>query len=281
MSQEENRPATPVRVWRPTALRGAEVVHADGVDGEWRVYHDAYCLSAKLDGRAIWQHRGALRDISPGEVGTIQPGEIHSGRRYARPNTIRVLLLDAPVLAEAQEALDAAPGEPAFQRVQTADPWLYGALCRLHAGLARDVPALESQSALAAILSHVCFHHLEKSPRPSAADRPALERARDYLHVHWSDAVTLDELAAACATSKYHLLRCFKAEYGLPPHLYHLHLRLARSKRMLARGVPIVQVAYDCGFSDQAYFTTWFRRAYGVTPGRYAGFPVRRAVRGR
>ena len=53
---------------------------------------------------------------------------------------------------------------------------------------------------------------------------------------------------------------------------YILQGRLARAAGLMraARGAaPITQIAYDCGFSDSAYFSRCFRKAYGVPPRRF------------
>jgi AraC-like DNA-binding protein len=65
------------------------------------------------------------------------------------------------------------------------------------------------------------------------------------------------------------LNRRFGAAMGLPPHRYHLQLRIDAAKRKLAAGESIVQVAIDLGFSDQSHFTRLFSRVVGATPAQY------------
>jgi len=53
---------------------------------------------------------------------------------------------------------------------------------------------------------------------------------------------------------------------------YILAGRLARAAELLRAGrgkATITQVAYDCGFSDSAYFSRCFHKAYGVAPRRF------------
>jgi AraC-like DNA-binding protein len=101
-------------------------------------------------------------------------------------------------------------------------------------------------------------------PEPSA-----FRRARELLHDPDRHAISLGELAAEAGLSPYHLLRVFKLQTGLPPHQYHLNLRLERGRQLLREGCGIAEAAARTGFADQSHFTRGFRRVFGVTPGHY------------
>jgi AraC-like DNA-binding protein/quercetin dioxygenase-like cupin family protein len=45
--------------------------------------------------------------------------------------------------------------------------------------------------------------------------------------------------------------------------------RIGRAKVLLREGQAAAEVAVQCGFTDQAHFSRWFRRCFGVTPGNY------------
>jgi AraC-like DNA-binding protein len=67
-----------------------------------------------------------------------------------------------------------------------------------------------------------------------------------------------------------HFIRAFHHDFGLPPHAYHMRLRLAEASRLLARGQSVSTVAFDCGFADQSHLSRKFREVYGVAPGAWA-----------
>ena len=46
-------------------------------------------------------------------------------------------------------------------------------------------------------------------------------------------------------------------------------LRLERGKLLLARGLPVSEVALAVGFFDQSHFHHGFRQAFGLTPADY------------
>jgi AraC-like DNA-binding protein len=106
--------------------------------------------------------------------------------------------------------------------------------------------------------------------RPAASAEPrGVDRAREYIHAHYRDAISLEELADVAGVSKYHLVRTFRAAVGAPPHRYQQCLRLTRSLLMLRRGTPLSAIAYELGFADQSHFTRAFRAEYGTTPGAW------------
>ena len=102
-------------------------------------------------------------------------------------------------------------------------------------------------------------------------------RARDYLHDQFTHAVSLDEIAKLAGLSRFHFLKAFAAQFGLPPHSYQIHLRIERSLPLLRQGVCLSHVAEAIGFNDQSHFIRHFKRIMRVTPGRYKGLmPVSR-----
>ncbi|WP_247895826.1 AraC family transcriptional regulator [Azospirillum brasilense] len=63
--------------------------------------------------------------------------------------------------------------------------------------------------------------------------------------------------------------RRFRKQHGVPPHAFALQERLNDARLLLRAGEPIAAVAADTGFTDQSHLGRCFRRAFGVTPGRY------------
>jgi AraC-like DNA-binding protein len=57
--------------------------------------------------------------------------------------------------------------------------------------------------------------------------------------------------------------------FGTSPHRYLLSRRLAFVQQRIHLNRPLVEVAGDAGFADQAHFTRAFRAAFGLTPARY------------
>jgi AraC-like DNA-binding protein len=111
-------------------------------------------------------------------------------------------------------------------------------------------------------------------PDPLAAMDDSLpERLKKALAVlRDSDPrhVGLEELSLHTGVSKYHLSRLFRRHLGAPPHRFQQRRRLALAAHLLRRGERPVDVAVALAFTDPAHLCRRFKRAYGVSPSKYA-----------
>ena len=99
-----------------------------------------------------------------------------------------------------------------------------------------------------------------------------LRPLRDYMRTHVNEPIPTTALVEMSGLTASHCIRAFGQEFGLPPHAYHVQLRLAAACEFLAQGARIANVAHDCGFSDQSHLSRKFREAYGISPAAWATF---------
>jgi AraC-like DNA-binding protein len=91
----------------------------------------------------------------------------------------------------------------------------------------------------------------------------------DYMRAHFSEQISLYELAQLAGCTSFHIIRLFKTWMGISPHAYLVQLRLEQARQYLDTGHAIVDAALESGFSDQSHLTRVFSKRYGLTPGRY------------
>jgi AraC-like DNA-binding protein len=77
-------------------------------------------------------------------------------------------------------------------------------------------------------------------------------------------------IAREAELSTFHLIRVFRAAFGLPPYKYLEQVRIQQARRLIRHGLPLMHVVHATGFSDQSHLTRYFKRVVGVTPGSYA-----------
>lgn len=98
---------------------------------------------------------------------------------------------------------------------------------------------------------------------------PQRERVRDYLHAHYCENVTVQDLAPVAGLSRVHLTRAFTQRFGAPPHLYLNAVRLRQAQAAMLAGTPLAEVAAACGFADQSHFTRRFKGSVGTPPAQW------------
>lgn len=112
--------------------------------------------------------------------------------------------------------------------------------------------------------------HPDTRPQTGVEQRDRLRSMIAYIHGHYTERLTLSEIAKVAGVSEREASRCFKKNIGQSPIEYLIAFRLNESKKLLRESkLSITEIGLQCGFSDSAYFGKAFRAAYGMTPGTY------------
>lgn len=97
-----------------------------------------------------------------------------------------------------------------------------------------------------------------------------LQEIRSYLDEHYTEKLSLDELANRFYISKYHMSREFKKSFGITMGNYLTSLRITKAKEMLRfSDLQIETIARNCGIEDNSYFNKVFQKAEGITAREY------------
>ena len=97
--------------------------------------------------------------------------------------------------------------------------------------------------------------------------RDAVSKAIQYLRANWDKKLTLDDIAENTYLSKAYLCTVFKREMGMSILEYLNRFRVEKAKELLAvTNIPLAEIAEQCCFFDQSYFSKVFRRYTGFTP---------------
>ena len=133
------------------------------------------------------------------------------------------------------------------------------------------VETLASALGVQVLRQHSNLESASVSPPAArgALDPRRLRRVRDLIDTQLGKDLTIETLANEACLSPFHFARAFKAATGMAPHGYLTERRMEQAKAWISEGRPLAEIAYRLGFSSQAYFTKWFKRLVGATPGTY------------
>lgn len=102
------------------------------------------------------------------------------------------------------------------------------------------------------------------------ARHPAVERALDRIERRLSEPLSRAELAEEAGVSESHLSRIFARDTGMSVAAFIHKRRLEWAERLLRTSrLSITDIALSVGFDDPLYFSSRFRRTYGVSPREY------------
>src|SRR5262245_27711678 len=232
--------------------------------------HDTYAIGLTDTGIQAFDYRGAAHISTPGQVVVLHPDELHDGHAGTEEGFgYRILYVDPALIFEAVHALCGPGGALPFVRPPVVmNRKLSAAITGAFQGT-REPLALDSlmvQLAEGLLEADPCGKHVA---RPRHLDGAALERARQLLDAAKTRVVRSSELEAVTGLTRDELARQFRVQYGTSPYRYWLMRRLDLARAQLSRSRPLVDVACEAGFADQAHFTRMFKAALGLTPARY------------
>lgn len=268
------------RIWRPNGTLKLELLF-----GKYKQFsfsdhfHPVLAFGVVESGVMRTVVRGATHIAPSRTVIFFNPGDVHAPHGAGPEGwSFRMFYPDNDLLQQVSRQMLWADTSFWFRSPFVQNPRLASRLLRLHRYCERYQPTLESESLLASCLAEIARYTLSPfEANSSDVGHARIETARNYLHAHCHENVTLQRLAAAAGLSPYHLLRAFRDRVGLTPHAYMTQLRVERARVLLRSGLSLSETTYQTGFVDQSHFTRQFKKMMGVTPGQY--LPLARKIR--
>ena len=104
-----------------------------------------------------------------------------------------------------------------------------------------------------------------------------LETAREIIHAHFSDQLSLASIAESVGIHPVHMARSFRQYYHCTVGDYVRRTRIEFTcRRISASDTTLAEISSAAGFFDQSHFAKTFKQLTGMTPGKY-----RESVRSR
>lgn len=225
--------------------------------------HDTYAIGLTFAGVQEFTYRGARWRCLPGQCHILHPDEPHDGAAATDAGfAYRILYIDPALI---RTAIGRRPlpfvAEPVVPASRLPPP-LAAAL--LHIDGPIDGPCL------AAVAADFLAGAAGSPARAPALCLPGLARARAMIADNPATKLAMAQLELASGLDRFTLARQFHAAYGTSPRRFRTLRQLDLARRLLERHVPPAEAAAAAGFADQSHLGRQFKRAFGLTPARWA-----------
>jgi AraC-like DNA-binding protein/mannose-6-phosphate isomerase-like protein (cupin superfamily) len=126
------------------------------------------------------------------------------------------------------------------------------------------------------LLLHIVRHEADLFSDSCSRIESQLQLPRLFPVLDWIDQnlsspdITVADLSAQVCISETHFRRLFQQVFSISPVQFIRRRRIERACTLLrTTDKPIKQVAYHCGFAEDAFFSRVFHRLVGVSPAAY------------
>ncbi|MCH5186061.1 MAG: helix-turn-helix transcriptional regulator [Oscillospiraceae bacterium] len=116
----------------------------------------------------------------------------------------------------------------------------------------------------------------ENRENVSFSQRNTVNKSIEYMSEHFSEKITLKELADISGKSVSYYGKTFKSIMGITPIEYLLKIRISYAKTLLESNTSVTDTARLCGFSDLYYFSKLFFKKEHISPSEYKRIAARK-----
>jgi AraC-like DNA-binding protein len=264
----------PTQFWRIPELHNLEILRMTESSHSFpRHWHETYVIEVVEQGINDFWCEGKTYSAGPGSILVIQPGEVHTGYPATESQlTYRSLYPSKSLMRAIARDIYGKEMNPHFAQKVIQDSRLSGTLLKAHRLLECSVDRMKGHSLMIMALGQLITMH--SASRFCEVDSNSLmhskiNRAISYLSENYHQSISLNEISTLSGLSEFHFVRTFRKATGLPPYEYLVAIRVEKARKLLSKGMPIVEVAAQSGFYDQSHFNRHFKRIYAITPGAY------------
>ncbi len=252
-------------------------------------WHHVYELGYIVDGKAILKIENQEFVVSSGEGYFVNYNSLHSLYPYDHePCTIRSIIFGKELVGGTKESLFWTK----YISPLETDSKLYGFVLMPSISwhkkiieyiniiynlveFENDDYEIETRNVITKILSLI-IHHSDLHCNSSIFHDEYTSRIKTmllYILEHYSEPITLNDIASSCNISNNECLICFKNVLNISPIQYVKNYRLQKASEFLKKEeLSISEIAEQCGFQDKSYFAKSFKKLFNMTPLQYRNF---------
>lgn len=211
--------------------------------------------------------------IKAGDICIIPPMALHSGKVTTTPfSNYEVFFEFAPISKEYELIHLIALAKPCLLSGALEEyPKSY--LSKMHEGVFS-----EKNGSYINLLNFICqvlanrYYDLPEVETTQLNPREIqiFRAAYSYLEEHYHEAIAVADLCDALAISQSYLFRAISNIAHISPSAFIHKYKMIQAERMLkTTDASIEDIALDLGYSNIYYFSTTFKKAFGISPSNY------------
>jgi len=212
------------------------------------------CEKAAFEAHTVTCPAGLCDTAVPVRLGSRLIGFLHTGQLFRKKPTRAQFERAARLMAEWGVAVDREALKRAYFSTRVVSPRQHESVVKLLTIFAQHL----------AILSNQIFMQQEN------AEPPAITRAREYIHEHHAEKLSLKQVAKAVNISTFFFCKLFKKVTGINYTDYLSRVRIEKSKNLLLNpNLRVSEIAFEVGFQSLTHFNRVFKRILGQSPTQY------------
>ena len=239
-------------------------------------YHTFHKIIFLLAGRTGYAVEGERYALQPGDFVLVGRGSIH------RPEAEQGVFYERMVLYISPEYLSriSTPDcdlNSCFTRAQSDFRYVYRGdrderlktlLQQLELSLTDEEFGAELLRTLlfTQLMLEVCRISIRSRSISASSGDAKIISILQYLNLHLTEPLSIDDLASRFYISKYHMMRRFREETGYTVHSYLSEKRLLLARQLLKDGAAVTDVCEQVGYQDYSTFARAYRRMFGNSP---------------
>jgi AraC-like DNA-binding protein len=115
-----------------------------------------------------------------------------------------------------------------------------------------------------------CYRFVKNIEKAINDFSPQITEVLSFIHMHYHEPITLDELAAVSGFSRYYFIKQFQHQLNMTPVQYLTKIRIQKAAELLrSTRISVTDIASQVGYANANYFNKVFRKAVGVSAGTF------------
>ncbi|MBO4291653.1 MAG: helix-turn-helix transcriptional regulator [Lachnospiraceae bacterium] len=242
--------------------------------------HDHLEMAFVLSGKGKYHIEGEIYDIAEGDLLIFNPGIRHQA--------LFLKQADTPTTEFFVGFSDISlPGYCANHLPLPRETYIIHTGGELRQRIFRICSSMEAECAarragsyhmLKAYLMQLLILVVREQSRPeepvdgyafeSTNKKYVVEKMLNYFEEHYSEKISLDQIAGNMYLSPFYVSKIFKSETGDAPIQHLIKIRLEKAKELLESGATgnVQEIAAQVGYEDAYHFSKLFKKRFGITP---------------